>query len=208
MERENGTTRKTAAQAQGNSLDGAGSSNTGAATTTLTAITPIPWYAFALSEQSTIPHAGIRAGEIIAWRAWLVLSTPEDYRYYDKENWLFARDRQLRLHSVITHSIWEKGRMQGEIWGSHHGVHAFKSKTDAINYAAEFSVLATLAVGQVALWGDVIEHEIGYRAEFAKVHSINYLVGARWWNRRRLLKRLKETYEVQGSPMSPGSRLP
>lgn len=37
--------------------------------------------------------------------------------------------------------------------------------------------LPTMAVGTVRLWGEVIEHERGYRAEFAKVHSLDHVFG-------------------------------
>lgn len=31
--------------------------------------------------------------------------------------------------------------------------------------------------GTVRLWGDVVEHEFGYRAEFAKLHSLDKIYG-------------------------------
>lgn len=218
MEKDDGTHRKTAAQAQGNPVDGAGSPNTGAATATLAfiplrfSITPST---FEDTEFSDIPNAGIRAGEIIAWRAWRVRSRNRS-GYSDplgRETWLFGRNRTFQLRSIITEHVWDDGRMGNAGWANKVendvvrglGVHAFKTKEATTKYAEPFASLFTIAIGQVALWGDVVEHEIGYRGEFAKVHSINYLIGECWWNRRRLLKRLKETY---GSPMSPGSRLP
>lgn len=32
-----------------------------------------------------------------------------------------------------------------------------------------------MCTGTVLLWGDIVEHERGYRAEFAKVRSIDWL---------------------------------
>lgn len=76
-----------------------------------------------------------------------------------------------------------------------YGVHAFKDEARALAYCRLYAMQEAMfesiiyhgrpgcvpwrpfAIGTVALWGEVIEHEEGYRAEFAKVMSINRLIG-------------------------------
>ena len=52
------------------------------------------------------------------------------------------------------------------------GVHAWKLKRDAIALMVE---AGGGVVGSVLLWGNVVEHERGYRAEFGKVRSLDYI---------------------------------
>lgn len=53
----------------------------------------------------------------------------------------------------------------------HNGVYAFKTARDFLTELADHMQV----YGKVALWGDVIEHELGYRAQFAKVISLEAL---------------------------------
>lgn len=127
----------------------------------------------------TIPYAGIRSGEIIGHRAWWVLGDG--------------------LYSVAHRFRWEPGAtIEGDvnkvvqqyafIWG---GIYAYHDVKDP-NYIKYFQYLKDaienryiifddshalgLALGTVKLWGEVIEHELGWRAQFAKLHSID-----QWW---------------------------
>jgi hypothetical protein len=60
------------------------------------------------------------------------------------------------------------------------GVHAFKSLDEAFAYADKVRgwifPSGNVVVGHVALWGDVIEHEHGYRAQYGSVHNIMKVV--------------------------------
>lgn len=119
-----------------------------------------------------IPHAGIRAGEIIGWRLWWV-------------------HKEGRLRSLVRDEIfWEPGvPTTGDINQCVHismrgpdrfgGVYSFNTYRAAM---VEFSKLlfdlqiccypteglVGLILGTVKLWGEVVEHEGGYRASFAK----------------------------------------
>lgn len=99
----------------------------------------------------------IRAGEIIGYRAWI--------KGADDSYWSTARPVQ-----------WIDGRMDGEVKGDyteHSGVHAWKSRARAFSYADDFVKLGfDIAIGEVLLWGDVVEHEDGYRAEHAEIGKI------------------------------------
>lgn len=57
----------------------------------------------------------------------------------------------------------------------HCGIHAYKKARDFLkSHASELHIY-----GKVAMFGDVIEHELGYRAEFAKIISLDGVLGSR-----------------------------
>jgi len=109
----------------------------------------------------TLQHEGIRAGEIIAYRAWRVI-TPT----------LFRRGDDL-LHSVYFRDyVWLSDEPAcGDV--KTHGIYSFR---DAVRSKAEYSYNAhgVLLFGKVKIWGEVVEHEAGYRSQFGKIASIDY----------------------------------
>jgi hypothetical protein len=57
-------------------------------------------------------------------------------------------------------------------------------------------------IGSVALWGEVIEHEHGWRSEYAAVRSIIKITGdIPFWRKRWLLLELREKHDC-AVPMS------
>ncbi len=93
---------------------------------------------------------GVQAGEIHAWRAW---------------HW-----NGKRLRSIFVDYEWPiNGPAIGEP-GNGYGIHAFKDSDQAAQeyYYCRNDVL----LGTVALWGDIIEFQWGYTAEFAKVLTL------------------------------------
>jgi len=96
---------------------------------------------------------------IIAWRVWRLLSN----------------GKNATLLSCVTGEAWQAGAPMStketiEIFQTRNGIHAFKEKTLPKNYDYEIPNIThgeCLVYGQVALWGKVIEHEDGYRAEHA-----------------------------------------
>jgi len=103
-----------------------------------------------------------REGIIVAWRAWRAVSN--------------GRDAVLR--SIFTGESWPVGcafettdieQRPKEDGGKRNGVHAFKALPTINDYGYDLPEVAgdTLVHGTVSLWGRVIEHERGYRAEFA-----------------------------------------
>lgn len=136
-----------------------------------------------------IPYAGIRTGEITAFRAWKVVD-------------------DLDLCSLAHYFIWEPGAtIEGDIkevvsnctygmWSIYGGVYTHHTMeltvedigeidtrfrgliSVEINGAASVCRLHGIAFGSVKLWGDVIEHKRGYRASHAKLVSIDKVVGA------------------------------
>ena len=113
----------------------------------------------------------IRAGEIIGWRAWKL------------SNGL--------LHSVFVSYTWRPGvfeqssvaRYGSEDRGYHPlsdnlGYHAFRDKEQAERETSSHGWYPAV-IGSVAMWGEVIEHEQGWRSEYAAVWSITEITGER-----------------------------
>ena len=105
-------------------------------------------------QATCLKSEGLRAGEIIAWRAWLVVGE--------------------QLMSVVADGkLWSETEPMAGDPAAGYGVHAYKAPHGPLldSYVQKGSANHWV-IGEVALWGDVIEHEDGYRAEFARVHSL------------------------------------
>jgi hypothetical protein len=109
----------------------------------------------------TLKHEGIRAGEIIAYRAWRVISPG-----------LF-RGRDELLHSVYMRDyVWLPDQpASGDV--KTHGIYSFR---DVIQSKQDYSYNANgvLLFGKIKIWGEIVEHEAGYRSEFGKIISLDY----------------------------------
>jgi len=147
----------------------------------LRAILPSPPAPRALPFPFSIPahpltgqSSGIKVGEVLAWRSWRVRA----------DGLLFSMAVQIGWHPKEPMTGEVDRRYGASILG---GVHAWKSQQQAYNYGIGWLQhtmidssrhdFTAVAVGQVALWGIVDEHEHGYRAEYGRVHSIEYVVG-------------------------------
>lgn len=107
-----------------------------------------------------VENCGIVLGEIEAFRAWRVFNG--------------------LLVSMAVDDVWLPGEPMKatdvDVYNM-HGAHAFKTLRQARNYMKDQDqhitlflrdVRAHFAIGRVKLWGTIVEHETGYRAEFAK----------------------------------------
>lgn len=99
--------------------------------------------------------AGIKAGEVIAYRAW--------------------RLKNGKLYSMyMTEVCWEPGEILEGDAERGDGIYGFKSVLLLAQYGKWYSDAQTPVVtGTVDLWGEVYEHERGYRASKAAVRSID-----------------------------------
>lgn len=143
-----------------------------------------------------IENAGIRTGEIVALRGWRICDG--------------------RLFSIHRYECeWLPDRpMTGDV-RQEYGVHAFKVRDDLLTYIGERHLLESMGwiaarfdydqygprrdpfvIGTVALWGEVIEHERGYRAEFAKIQSLDEVVCAQG-DAPALLAALRDRFGLQ-----------
>jgi hypothetical protein len=103
-----------------------------------------------------IEDAGIRAGEVVAYRCW---------RLHDDGF----------LHSVYQEDfVWKPGEtVEGDAAGG-DGVHGFKDRLAMGSYGYGYAGRSSIVVtGTVDLWGEVYEHERGYRASKAAIASID-----------------------------------
>jgi hypothetical protein len=174
-----GEHRRTDAQA---SCDSVGSSDTGHHRTQPLFITGNK------TRDAALGTPRIRAGEIIGWRYWKL------------SNGL--------LHSVFVSYIWRPGafeRSGAERYGcedlGYHplrdnlGYHAFRDKELAEREASTHDYCWPCVIGSVAMWGEVIEHQRGWRSEYAAVRSIAKITGnITFWSKHWLLLELREKY--------------
>lgn len=98
---------------------------------------------------------GIVVGEIVAHRVWVC--------------------QMGFLRSVfMSEVVWAPHEAQSGVPGNGWGIHAWKTQSQALRYGMVPATGGMVMVyGRVLLWGDVIEHENGYRAEHAKVLVID-----------------------------------
>jgi hypothetical protein len=73
------------------------------------------------------------------------------------------------------------------------GYHAFRDKEQEEREASLH--WEPIVIGSVAMWGEVIEHQYGWRSEYAAVRSIIKITGdIRFWRKHWLLLELREKY--------------
>lgn len=96
-----------------------------------------------------VEDAGVRVGAITAYRLW----SAEGHRLFS----VTMRERMWRPGAAMT----------GDPSKTYEGVYAFRDLRAAVENL-EFKRAPT-AVGAVKLWGQIVEHEHGYRAENAKI---------------------------------------
>ncbi|MGH7029999.1 MAG: hypothetical protein ACREE9_00630 [Stellaceae bacterium] len=93
-------------------------------------------------------------GEITGWRIWLV--------------------RDGCLLSPFRETVWPSDGFVAGDPGAGFGVFAFKERRRAIEEARRMSGPGlTIAYGSVRIWGEVVEHKRGYRAEFARIATLD-----------------------------------
>ena len=113
---------------------------------------PLYW----VDDESDIPNEGIVAGEIIGHRCWRMKSTSG------------------LLWSMCLDHCWLPGqRVEGDT--RRYGVHSFKRGCHVLEYVGYFNT-DTVVVGTIKMWGEVVEHERGYRAQYARIRSLDSIV--------------------------------
>lgn len=131
-----------------------------------------------------IKNEGIRMGEIIAYRCWPI-----------KNGFLW---------STAAGRAWAPGEPMKA--GEHHirdglGVYAFKDMSrviQTVNNVAGSGGREGVAFGTILLWGEIVEHEIGYRAEYAAIKSIDFICGPDSWLPEHS-KDLRKLYKVESN---------
>ena len=93
------------------------------------------------------PHSGFQFGKLVAYRIWRI-------------------DRN-RLISLSAGYVWKPGT-NGPADVDVYGFYAFKELSGALEMSGGDRSYS-YAVGKVSLWGEIVEHKFGYRAQFAKI---------------------------------------
>ena len=127
----------------------------------------------------------IRAGEIIGWRIWRLCNG--------------------LLQSVIVPYTWYPGEFErstskhGGYFNYNPGYHAFRHKEQAERDTPMHAFKSPVVIGSVAMWGEVIEHQYGWRSEYAAVRSLIKITGdIRFRSTHWLLIELREKYGCTG----------
>ncbi len=135
-----------------------------------------------------LKHEGLRVGEIIAFRAWRVITA------------YWPRKEDNRLHSVaVREYVWHPDEpATGDV--RVHGIYSFRdvirSKQE---YGYDLGVDEPLLFGKVKIWGEIVEHEEGYRSQFGKIVSLDY-------GNPELLDKFRKIYRVNTpNPLSTPS---
>jgi hypothetical protein len=123
-----------------------------------------------------LKHEGIRAGEIIAYRAWRVI----DPRWF--------REGDDHLHSVYMRDyVWHSDEpASGDV--RTEGIYSFRDAVRAREYRYDVHD-GPLLFGKVKIRGEVVEHGWGYRSQFGKIVSLDY-------GDPELLEKFRQIYRV------------
>lgn len=111
--------------------------------------------------------ARIRTGEIVGWRAWRCHSGRLWSVYLSHIVWpaagLECTDQIIEYGWLGIHALKERGAAEEYMtWFRGWGALSWREALTMTAYEPRYFVF-----GQVAMWGTVIEHRRGYRAQFA-----------------------------------------
>ena len=119
-------------------------------------------------------------GHLLGWRLWRLPSPGEPVSRYSGP---------LLMSVVIRQSPWYPGEAKVAPFppaaggsGANCGIYAFRTILGALSYADQALsdwVGQPLVLGEVALWGRVVEHEHGFRAQYAYPYSFRALLYTR-----------------------------
>jgi hypothetical protein len=166
------------------SRDSAGSSDTGDHRTQPLLITGDK------TKDAALGQPRIRAGEIIGWRFWK-LCNGLLYSVFASYTWrpgVFERSssKQIEFRNVGYYKFGDYNNL---------GYHAFRDKEQAKREAFFHACWSPCVIGSVAMWGEVIEHQHGWRSEYAAVQSITEITGdISFLSKQWLLQELRERY--------------
>jgi hypothetical protein len=143
------------------------------------------------SPQGTRPGVRHSTDVVIGWRVW-GLSTREPAHSRA------GTAQPLILVSTFMNSVWQPGKVMTACCGANilrHGIHAFTTSADAIAYMGEGRKPIRHVFGEVSLWGRIVIHERGYRAERAYPRRI--LVPSVYRGSRDIVNELRRSYGVE-----------
>jgi len=127
------------------------------------------------SKSETILHVG----EIVGWRAWRFSDT--SLENIEDKNFVNAEKEKIYIRSLFYDSLWLPGQTVEARWVPIDfnnslflpGIHAWKSQELAEKYLQKLGLSGWGGViGEVEVWGTVIDHKDCMRAQYAAVKSL------------------------------------
>lgn len=137
-------------------------------------------------------------GVIVGWRTWFVMRTKGGMRLESRAGWVPGEPLRAECHRahVFIGRAWHDAPARGCLCG----IHAVSDPATLIGApgAARRDLLrcGAAVAGQVALWGRVIEHERGWRAEHGKPLSIVPLVDWTDDGETDAIREVRERYDL------------
>ena len=128
---------------------------------------------------------------IVGWRVW-GLSTPAS------ANPRADASQPCILASTFMIDVWPPGKAMTACCGANmlrHGIHAFATPAQALAYMGECRKPTRHVFGEVSLWGRVVIHERGFRAQWAYPKRI--LVPKQYRGGRDIVNELRRSYGVE-----------
>jgi hypothetical protein len=125
----------------------------------------------------SLRHQGIRVGEIIAYRAWRVMVS----------GWFRKGDDRLRSVFMEDYVWYPDQPASGDI--RTHGIYSFRNVIRSKDDYGYGPVSGSLLFGKVKIWGEIVEHEAGYRSQFGKIVSLDH-------GDPELLEKFRKIYRV------------
>ncbi len=130
-----------------------------------------------------IEHSGIRVGEIISYRAWRV----------PNHSW-FKRGHERLCSVYISEFVWDPEKPAAADVRT-HGIYSFRKVVRSRDEYGYDIPIGHLLFGRIRIWGEIVEHERGYRSQFAKIISLDY-------GDPNLLEKFRLIYRVNPAPTS------
>lgn len=144
---------------------------------------------FPRQEPEPLPRADMQVRDLIGWRVWRITSL--GYLRSLTADAIWLPGVPMEADGVVDTAMTPGGSPRSL------GIHVFAERNGAILEVETYDRMEgsnnhSYAIGSVLLWGEVVEHERGYRAERAKIKSIDDVTwhGKPPWD--------KETAEVLG----------
>jgi hypothetical protein len=116
-----------------------------------------------------IPNEGVRVGEIIGWRVWRVSRSGFLHSGHKDNRWIPGEPMEGDVRKWGVYAVKEPGRYLNKCIEDYD---PFRNIWDKGPFDREIAPYCGLAVGRVRLYGTVVEHEHGYRAQYAMVDAI------------------------------------
>lgn len=152
--------------------------------------------------EEPVHQSVVKAGEIVAWRCWSAHDVEHEGNY--------------ALYSTYVSYMWKPGvncTYNVEEVNSGFdpkpgpGFYALIERKDALyiaecHFEGQLGIWYPMVLGRVQLWGDVIEHEIGFRASHARIIDIDKVLvrplssGVRSVESLELKRQLRRAYGI------------